>query len=70
MPKYTLSTTEIKWIISALNLHIANVKAEMEAVEDGSPIYAIGECVVDGREELVIKLTDIINDKTKQIKII
>ena len=67
---YAFSTTELKWIINALNLYTANVKAEMEEASDDSPIQAIGECVLQGREGLVLKITDIIESGAKTVKII
>lgn len=65
-----ISTTELRWIINALNHNIAYVKAEMDAAGDGSPIQSFGELVVDGREALVNRIVDMIETKAKIIKII
>lgn len=68
--KYKISRAELKWIVAALNHNIADIKAEMDQAEDYSPIYAIGEVAVEGRERLVTLLNDIIYNKIKTITIV
>lgn len=67
--RYKLSTTELRWIINALNHTIANMKAEMDSASDDSPIQSFGELAVDGRTQLVNKLTDVIQSGAKSIGI-
>jgi len=69
MAKYKLNRVEMKWIVAALNHNIADIKEEMDASEDGSPIYAIGEVILEGRQNLVRKLNDIIFSDVKIIGI-
>lgn len=69
MSRYRLSTTELKWIINSLDHYIADVKAEMDSSPDGAPIQAFGELTIEGRENLVRKITDIIYSKTKTVSI-
>ena len=66
---YKLTKTQIGWIVLALQHEIANCKSEMEAAEDGSPIQALGEIVVEGREHLVTVLNDIVYSGAKRITI-
>ena len=68
--KYKVSRAELKWIVSALNHNIADIKAEMEQADDHSPIYALGEVAVEGRERLVTLLNDIIYNGIKTITIV
>ncbi len=69
MQKIRISTTELQWIMNALNHHIADVKAEMEAASDDSPIQSFGELAVEGRVALVNKITDIIKSGAKSVGI-
>lgn len=66
---YNLTTTEIQWIIFALQHDIARTMEDMSHAEDGSPIYAIGETVIAGRERLITKLRDVIDDRARRIEI-
>lgn len=67
--KYSMTRTELKWIVSALNHTIADIRSEMEAVDDNSPIYALGEVEVEGRQRLVTLIEDVIYSGAKSISI-
>lgn len=69
MTKYQLSRTQIDWLVMALNHHIAEVKAEMDASPDGSPTQALGEIFICGRERLLTTLMDVANSNAKTIYI-
>ena len=66
---HNLTTTELQWIINALNHDIDYTKREMDGASDGAPIQAFGEVIIDGRENLVRKLCDIVKSKTKVVGI-
>ena len=67
MRKHRLSTTELNWIINALNHDIDYTKKEMDVAADGAPIQAFGEVMIEGRENLVRKITDIIKSNVKTV---
>lgn len=69
MRKHRLSTTELNWIINALNHDIDYTKNEMDGAADGAPIQAFGEVIIEGRESLVRKITDIIKSNVKTVGI-
>ena len=70
MRKNELTTTQINWIITALNHEVASIRDEIDHAEDGSPISAIGEILMDERTALVTKLTDMIATGCKIIRLI
>lgn len=66
----TLTRTQLKWIVSALNHDIAITKKEIDQCKnDNSPIAAVGEVFILGRQNLVTILEDIINSDKKTIRI-
>jgi len=67
---YKLTRTQIGWIVLALQHEVANCKAEMDAAEDGSPLQALGEIVVESRENLITLLNDIQHSGAKRITIV
>ena len=70
MRKNEITTTQVNWIITALNHDIASIRDEIDHAEDGSPITAIGEILMDERTALVTKLTDMIANGCKTIRLI
>jgi hypothetical protein len=62
-----ITATEIGWIVTALNQEIADMKAAMDNVEDDSPVYALGELFITGRENLKTKLMDCVAGNGKTI---
>ena len=68
-PKYQLTKTEINWIVMALQHEIAEIKHEMDAAEDGSPVQSLGEIAIGGRESLITKLNDALSENAKIIAI-
>ena len=69
MAKYQLSRTQLDWIVMALNHDIGEVKREMENSSDGSPIQSIGELFIEGRQNVIRILSDVIHSKAKTIEI-
>lgn len=69
MGRYRISTTELNWIINALNHDIDYTKKEMDSASDGAPIQAFGEVIIEGRESLVRKISDIIKSNVKTVGI-
>ena len=67
--KHSLTTTELNWIINALNHDIDFTKKEMDVASDGAPIQAFGEVIIQGRENLVRKISDIIKGNVKVVGI-
>jgi hypothetical protein len=67
--KYVLTTTQLKWIVSALYRDIARCRKEMDEAEDGSPVQSLGEIFISGREHLINQLEDIIQIGVKKITI-
>lgn len=66
---YKLTRTQLGWIELALLHEIANAKAEMDAAEDGSPVQALGELVVESRQHLATLINDVIYSGAKRITI-
>ena len=64
-----ITITQVQWIINALQKEMGQVRDEMDRSKDNSPTYAIGEVILAGREELVTKLTDMIESGVKTIRI-
>lgn len=64
-----LSRTQINWIVMALRHDIERIKQEMDAAEDASPVYSLGEVAVEGRQRLVDMLSDVANGNFKKITI-
>ena len=64
-----ITVTQVQWIINALQKEMGQVRDEMDRSKDNSPTYAIGEVIIAGREELVTKLTDMIESGVKTIRI-
>lgn len=69
MEKNEITLTQVQWIIQALQKDMAAVRDEMEQASDGSPTYALGEIVYEGRQSLVTKLNDIVESGYKTIRI-
>ena len=69
MTRHQLTRTQLDWLVMALNHHIAEVKAEMDASPDGSPTQSLGEIFIQGREHVISILADVINDGSKTISI-
>ena len=67
--RFKLSTNELQWIINSLNHDITDTKSEMDGAPDGAPIQAFGELMIENRENLVRKLSDIIKCKIKTVSI-
>ena len=67
--KFKLTTTQLKWIISALQHDIVTCRKEMEEADDGSPIQSLGELFIDGRESLIAMLNDVIHMDVNKILI-
>ena len=67
--KMTITQTEVKWIIGALNHDMADVRQEMETSSDDSPIAAFGELFLEGRERLVNKFIDLLAVDGKVISV-
>ena len=65
-----ITTTQIQWIVQALNHHLGDVRQEMEGAEDDSPIQSFGELFLEGRTNLVNRLNDIVNAGYKTIRIV
>ena len=65
----SLTRTQLDWAITALQHDVVRIRADMESADDDSPIVAIGECVIAGRQDLIRKLEDIVNGKQKMITI-
>ena len=70
MAKIKVTPIELKWIVAALNHNIADIKEEMDAADEYSPVYALGELAVENRKALVMKMTDAINTGAKTISIV
>ena len=64
----TLSSTELGWIVQALNHEIVTYRIEIEET-DSDVIKNLGYLAIETRTKLVTKLTDLINSKAKRIEI-
>ena len=69
MRRPELTKTQLGWIILALQHELVRVREEMDVADDGSPIIAIGECVLETRKDLIDKLEDAVNGGCKTIAI-
>lgn len=69
MKNISLTRTQLKWIVTALQHEITGIRDEMDKAEDGSPIVSIGEVMMEGRKNLVNQLNDIIFNEQKTIRI-
>ena len=69
MERNEITLTQVHWIIHALQTEMGAVRDEMDRSPDGSPICAIGEIILDGREALITKLNDIVESGMKTIRI-
>lgn len=65
----SLTRTQLDWAVLALQHEIVRVREEMDAADDCSPTVALGECIIESRQELIRKLTDIVNGRQKMIAI-
>ena len=66
----TITTTQIQWIVQALNHQLGDVRQEMDAADDDSPIQSLGEMMLESRTSLVNRLNDIVNAGYKTVRII
>ena len=66
----TITTTQIQWIVQALNHQLGDVRQEMDAADDDSPIQSLGEMMLESRTSLVNGLNDIVNAGYKTVRII
>lgn len=64
-----LTRTQLKWIVLALQHEIVRAREEMDAAVDDSPIAAVGECVIESRQELINQLEDMINGHQRSFAI-
>ena len=69
MERNEITTTQMQWIIRALQKEMGMIRDEMDQSHDGSPTYALGEIALCGRENLVTKLNDIVESGYKTIRI-
>lgn len=69
MANNEITLTQVQWIIHALQKEMGMIRDEMDHAPDGSPICAIGEVTLCGRENLVTKLNDIVESGFKTIRI-
>ena len=69
MANNEITLTQVQWIIHALQKEMGMIRDEMDQAPDGSPISAIGEITLCGRENLVTKLNDIVESGFKTIRI-
>ena len=69
MANNEITITQVQWIIHALQKEMGMIRDEMDRAKDGSPIAAIGEVTLCGRENLVTKLNDIVASGAKTIRI-
>lgn len=69
MKKNQLTYTQLEWIVLALQHHMAEVRNEMDSASDGSPIQSLGEIFLEGRQNLVTTLTDMMYKKAKTISL-
>ena len=67
MGRIELTRTQLGWIAQALRNHIIQIKKEMDASEDGSPTVAIGEVILEGRQNLLTLIEDLQNGTSKTI---
>ena len=69
MERNEITQVQVKWIINALQKEMGMIRDEMDRAKDGSPIVAIGEVTLCGREKLVTKLNDLLESGAKSIRI-
>jgi len=65
--KTNLTSTEIKWIIDALNQSMVVTKNEMDFSEENSPVWALGELRLNNLQSLKTKLMDFLGSNSKTI---
>lgn len=65
--RFMLSTNELQWIINSLNHDITDTKNEMDSAPDGAPIQSFGELMIENRQNLVRKISDIIKSNVKSV---
>lgn len=70
MAKFTLTTTEINWLVMALNHDIAFMQDEINQNPDDQILFAVGRATIDARKALRTKLTDIQASDAKMISVI
>lgn len=68
--KPTISSTEIRWMVNALQHRIAATRDEMDKAVEGSPVWSIGELQIANYSALVTKLMDIEQSDCKSVRII
>ena len=64
----TLSTTELGWIVQALNHEIVTYRIEIEET-DSDVVKNLSYLAIKTRTNLVTKLNDLINSKAKRVEI-
>jgi len=69
MSKIELTRTQLGWIAQALRNNIIQIKKEIDAADDGSPIVALGEVILDGRQNLLTMIEDLENGTQKTVTI-
>lgn len=67
-PLPTLTATELDWLAFALNKEIATLRREAEENE-GNGIGAVAEVLVEGRQNLAVKLKELIDAGAKVIRV-
>lgn len=65
--KTKLTSTEIKWIVNALNQDMVVTKNEMDFSEESSPVWALGELHLENIRSLKTKLMDFLESDSKTI---
>ena len=63
-----LSTTELGWIVQALNHEIVTYRIEIEET-DSDVVKNLSYLAIETRTKLVTKLTDLINSNAKRVEI-
>ena len=65
--KTKMTSTEIKWIVNALNQDMVVTKNEMDFSEENSPVWALGELHLENIQSLKTKLMDFLESDNKTI---
>ena len=66
--KFTLTRTELDWLVSALNHQLANLQEEVDSA-DSDIIRNLGRLTIDTRTALRTKLNDIQASNVRTIAI-
>lgn len=69
MSKIELTRTQLGWIAQALRNNIIQIRREIDAADDGSPTVALGEVILEGRQNLLAMIEDLENGTQKTVTI-